>query len=1274
MIDSRFLYLAKVVCALLIAITLCRHAELSARTVTFGDGAASTGWLDVGLVHNMSSPQTATYTDAQAMPSGDIVFSLKVSSSAKLGVGNNNLKVRSGNSGSRIDSGSFANPADDEWISFELEIGGPGAVDISALSLSGITLLDAGDDLAEFADGVGGIVQILDPGSAAKRYGSGEALDGLDALGISNVGGVGDGSWALTVTSRAFGASSDSSFRIGALSLDYTVTIPEAPVLPTSGMALHLDAGTLTGVSDGAALTAGWPDLSGSVEVATSAQPPVYLADGGGGYPAVRFDGLDDYLQVDLATGNELSVFVVFAQRRATALANYRDTLLSGAGGGSYLSLASSRSAATPPAMPSFNALTGNGVSVQTWMNGHDTADVTGDFFPNRYSIASAVYTHVPAETALFIGAQDSNGFHAGQNDIRELLVYDRELTDAERLEVQAYLAEKYQIDAITRAPEHPVESYTHPLGSQQFGQQYSFGASDCYVLDYARDTLRQGNSVIKFRLSNRYNSEDGFTQRSGINSLTKLVRDHPQVQEVLDLPLTDYLFWVSTFSVPKWQSKAKEIGSVGESSWTAFYGANRSLYAADTYDEPGKSPTPLQGLDPTAAQQIYTEIYDLTVYLLQTYSGTGKSFYIGNWEGDWMLSATNTYVDQNMPPERLQAMIDWANTRQQAIDAAKAATPHSDVNVWFYLEANKMDWARNEQICVTNSVIPAMPKLDFLSFSAYSLHKTGNGLTKDAASMHTDLDLLQARIDAKPDPSISGSRLIIGEYGYLYGNPEPGASDNRFSDFYDYTQEHVSTLRNFLSWQGGTLRFLLQWQFYSRQMQTKTNTAGQVVQYPYEMCHISEQQEIRPLYYLHANFYAGMRQWVANYYQTQGSLPTDRAYADAAYHLLGGISLNQDVPDLSNPRPGRIELQGSASALIPEAAGASLVLPYTATVFSHYGRIMPNEQALTWSLQPQQQGVSVDSAGELTVFGNASPDTYTLSASLNANPSISTAQTLAAVFPVASTYDHMADFSQSFGVNPELSIASSNAATRFEGDSGRVTRTSSTSPQAIVWEVSDLQGFHAKVYTYGSLGAALAAEVSADGVGWQSLSLRVDPATPTADGWQRTWIAPAAPLPEGSNYLRLVLQDPNNAWSPQLGQLVLFGAETGYNFWRAQQFPDSNDAANSDISGPDADPLQSGISNLYRYFAGLPLSGAGQDRLPRLENSAGEWFYRIPFDPTKLDVRAVVKGSLDLQSWDYTVFDSAMDTAELQDGWLWLNADQLPASDSKFFKLDLSL
>ncbi|MGB0272060.1 MAG: hypothetical protein ACPGCS_00055 [Opitutales bacterium] len=1259
----------------LIAILLsCAGPSICAQTATFGDVDTSNGWLDQGLVDGANSPQTAIYRDSLSSPLGDIVFTLTVNSSSRMKVVNNLLGVRAGSKGWRIDSRSASNSGDDEWIRFELAVSGAGAADLSSLSLGGVSLLLASEgDLIEFSDGQGSQVQVQNPGSAAQRYGSGQALDGLAPLSLANVDGLGTGSWSLQATARA-ASGILTDFQIGSLSIDYTVALPEPSELLTDGLALHLDAGTLSGLSDGAALSSGWSDWSGSGLTASSPEPPLYVSDGGSGYPAVRFDGVDDYLQVDLATGNELSVFAVFAQRRATALANYRDTLLSGAGGGSYLSLASSRSAATPPAMPSFNALTGNGVSVQTWMNGHDTADVTGDFFPNRYSIASAVYTHVPAETALFIGAQDSNGFHAGQNDIRELLVYDRELTDAERLEVQAYLAEKYQIDAITRAPEHPVESYTHPLGSQQFGQQYSFGASDCYVLDYARDTLRQGNSVIKFRLSNRYNSEDGFTQLSGINSLTKLVRDHPQVQEVLDLPLTDYLFWVSTFSVPKWQDKAKEIGSVGESSWTAFYGANRSLYAVDTYDEPGKSPTPLQGLDPTAAQQIYTEIYDLTVYLLQTYSGTGKSFYIGNWEGDWMLSATNTYVDQNMPPERLQAMIDWANTRQQAIDAAKAATPHSDVNVWFYLEANKMDWARNEQICVTNSVIPAMPKLDFLSFSAYSLHKTGNGLTKDAASMHTDLDLLQARIDAKPDPSISGSRLIIGEYGYLYGNPEPGASDNRFSDFYDYTQEHVSTLRNFLSWQGGTLRFLLQWQFYSRQMQTKTNAAGQVVQYPYEMCHISEQQEIRPLYYLHANFYAGMRQWVANYYQTQGSLPTDRAYADAAYHLLGGISLNQDVPDLSNPRPGRIELQGSASALIPEAAGASLVLPYTATVFSHYGRIMPNEQALTWSLQPQQQGVSVDSAGELTVFGNASPDTYTLSASLNANPSISTAQTLAAVFPVASTYDHMADFSQSFGVNPELSIASSNAATRFEGDSGRVTRTSSTSPQAIVWEVSDLQGFHAKVYTYGSLGAALTAEVSADGVGWQSLSLRVDPATPTADGWQRTWIAPAAPLPEGSNYLRLVLQDPNNAWSPQLGQLVLFGAETGYNFWRAQQFPDSSDAANPDISGPDADPLQSGISNLYRYFAGLPLSGAGQDRLPRLENSAGEWFYRIPFDPTKLDVRAVVKGSLDLQSWDYTVFDSAMDTAELQDGWLWLTADQLPASDSKFFKLDLSL
>jgi len=36
---------------------------------------------------------------------------------------------------------------------------------------------------------------------------------------------------------------------------------------------------------------------------------------------------------------------------------------------------------------------------------------------------------------------------------------------------------------------------------------------------------------------------------------------------------------------------------------------------------------------DPATLGTEYSELYDLTRYLRQTYSGTGKAFFLGNWE-----------------------------------------------------------------------------------------------------------------------------------------------------------------------------------------------------------------------------------------------------------------------------------------------------------------------------------------------------------------------------------------------------------------------------------------------------------------------------------------------------------------------------------------------------------------------------------------------------------------------------------------------------------------
>jgi hypothetical protein len=619
--------------------------------------------------------------------------------------------------------------------------------------------------------------------------------------------------------------------------------------LPPDGLVLHLDAASITGVADGDPIYGGWTDLSVTGATAISGTPPTYVADAGSGYPAVRFNGTDQYLDASVSTGTEVSVFIVFAHQRAGSPTNYRDILITGNGGGTNLSLASSRSSSTAPDYPSFNASTGSGISVGLWVNGLDTVDATGDFFRGRFYVGSAVYTEVPAETSLRIGARGSSGFNAGQNDIREILVYDRALSDSERETVQRYLGLKYDIELVWRPLEHPAEAWPHVLGSQQFGTQYSFGESGIRTVDYARSTLRQGSRVVKFRLSNKYANTDGFTAVSGINSLTKLVRDQPEVKAILDMPMTDYIFWVSTFAVPSWQFQLD-----------------------------------VNGLKPSAETNIYNEVKAMVAYLLTTYSGTGKRFYIGNWEGDWMLSGDFRDDPTTIPANRIQGMIDWANIRQKAVDDAKAETPHSNVDVWFYLEMNKADWMREDLPCVANSVIPAMPKLDMISISSYSVHKD-SGAPASNTRIHSDLDRVQALFDAKPDASIPGSRLMIGEYGWTY-------SSEKYNNLFEFADDHITTCRSYLSWQGGTLRFILQWQFFNQAV----NEGG----VSKEMSQIGPANDLRPLYYLHENLNRSMRRWVDDYLLRTGSLPSDRAYSDQADHFLGSVSLGEYQPVLS--------------------------------------------------------------------------------------------------------------------------------------------------------------------------------------------------------------------------------------------------------------------------------------------------------------------------------------------------------------------------------------
>jgi hypothetical protein len=115
--------------------------------------------------------------------------------------------------------------------------------------------------------------------------------------------------------------------------------------------------------------------------------------------------------------------------------------------------------------------------------------------------------------------------------------------------------------------------------------------------------------------------------------------------------------------------------------------------------------------------------MYDFACHLLRTYRGTGKSFYLGHWEGDWHL---RPHFDPKQGfPEGYEAnFVAWLKVRQQAIDDAKRDTAHERVWLWHYTEVNLvLPFLKGGQ-CITNDILPQVD-VDYVSYSCYdSLQK----------------------------------------------------------------------------------------------------------------------------------------------------------------------------------------------------------------------------------------------------------------------------------------------------------------------------------------------------------------------------------------------------------------------------------------------------------------------------------------------------------------------------------------------------------------------
>jgi hypothetical protein len=327
------------------------------------------------------------------------------------------------------------------------------------------------------------------------------------------------------------------------------------------------------------------------------------------------------------------------------------------------------------------------------------------------------------------------------------------------------------------------------------------------------------GSTVVKFELAKRYAKPDGNVgvENPAVSSLMTLARDEPSHRRVLDMPFAYYVLWAHSFGTSGWRGGSNDEEMANE----------------------------------------YREIYDLTAYLLKAYSGSGKTFYIGHWEGDGFLRGTVAKEnDAKVTPDAVRKMTGWLNTRQKAVDDAKRDTAHNGVQVWNYTEVNHVWLAMEGRPAMVNEVLPKTT-VDLVSYSAYDTQS-------DPERMKAALSFIESKLPAKPQ--ITGRRVFIGEYGFPAERNTPERQDALARQVIKAAMEWGCPL-------------VLYWEMYNNEVENGRQRGFWM---------IDDKGVKQPVYHTHQQFYQWARKYVAETETKSGRKPTYDEFRKEGLGRLG--------------------------------------------------------------------------------------------------------------------------------------------------------------------------------------------------------------------------------------------------------------------------------------------------------------------------------------------------------------------------------------------------
>lgn len=172
---------------------------------------------------------------------------------------------------------------------------------------------------------------------------------------------------------------------------------------------------------------------------------------------------------------------------------------------------------------------------------------------------------------------------------------------------------------------------------------------------------------------------------------------------------------------------------------------------------------SPITAVTPTQLSNEYTEIYNLCVYLLSTYSN--KQFIIQNTEGDWeLLRGTDTSVF--VSPEYCRNYAAFCRIRQKAVKDARDATPSSST-IQMAIECNRvMD--DNHDTIVSN-VLPLIQP-DIVNYTTYET--TTLGLLPNQAQTEALIATRLKQVVTRIRNAAPNATIIFSEFAWAQDEP----------------------------------------------------------------------------------------------------------------------------------------------------------------------------------------------------------------------------------------------------------------------------------------------------------------------------------------------------------------------------------------------------------------------------------------------------------------------------------------------------------------------